>query len=72
MKFVMSDKTGTLTRNVMKFKRCSVGGVNYGDNESDDFSDSSLLENLGADMVGHVEKAFNRRRATMPRRSANF
>lgn len=28
--FVFSDKTGTLTQNVMKFKRCSVNGVIYG------------------------------------------
>ena len=29
--YVFSDKTGTLTQNVMKFKRCSVGGKIYGD-----------------------------------------
>ncbi|CAI4230590.1 unnamed protein product [Auanema sp. JU1783] len=44
VKFVMSDKTGTLTRNVMKFKRISVNGFNYGDNENDEFSDIRLSE----------------------------
>uniref|UniRef100_A0A1D1YWU8 Phospholipid-transporting ATPase n=2 Tax=Anthurium amnicola TaxID=1678845 RepID=A0A1D1YWU8_9ARAE len=28
---VLSDKTGTLTRNSMQFVKCSVGGVAYGD-----------------------------------------
>lgn len=27
---MFSDKTGTLTRNVMEFKRCTVGGIAYG------------------------------------------
>uniref|UniRef100_F1KSC3 Phospholipid-transporting ATPase n=1 Tax=Ascaris suum TaxID=6253 RepID=F1KSC3_ASCSU len=46
VKFVMSDKTGTLTRNVMKFKRCSVAGVNYGNDETDEFDDNSLVKTI--------------------------
>jgi len=30
VKYVFTDKTGTLTRNVMQFRKCSVGGVCYG------------------------------------------
>jgi phospholipid-transporting ATPase len=28
--YVLSDKTGTLTRNVMEFFKASIGGVSYG------------------------------------------
>ncbi|VDL81336.1 unnamed protein product [Nippostrongylus brasiliensis] len=44
VKFVMSDKTGTLTRNVMKFKRISVAGKVFGDNDTDEFSDPNLVK----------------------------
>jgi phospholipid-transporting ATPase len=36
IKYVFSDKTGTLTRNVMEYKRCSVAGQVYGCLESDE------------------------------------
>lgn len=31
VKYILSDKTGTLTRNIMKFKKCSVNGRIYDD-----------------------------------------
>ncbi|KAH7108194.1 phospholipid-translocating P-type ATPase [Auriculariales sp. MPI-PUGE-AT-0066] len=31
IEYIFSDKTGTLTQNVMEFQRCSVNGVPYGD-----------------------------------------
>lgn len=33
IKYVFSDKTGTLTRNVMEYRRCTVAGIVYGEEE---------------------------------------
>ena len=30
VRYIFSDKTGTLTENIMIFKKCSVGGKIYG------------------------------------------
>uniref|UniRef100_UPI00358FB1BC probable phospholipid-transporting ATPase IA isoform X2 n=1 Tax=Myxine glutinosa TaxID=7769 RepID=UPI00358FB1BC len=50
VKYIFSDKTGTLTCNVMCFKKCSIAGISYGHYAADDkdgeFDDSTLLENL--------------------------
>ncbi|XP_051513955.1 phospholipid-transporting ATPase IA-like isoform X3 [Myxocyprinus asiaticus] len=50
VKYIFSDKTGTLTCNVMQFKKCTVAGVAYGHSsqstEESGFNDPSLLENL--------------------------
>lgn len=47
VKYIFSDKTGTLTCNVMEFRKCSVAGIKYGDNfeSSDRFNDPSLVQN---------------------------
>ncbi|KAK9469767.1 hypothetical protein V1512DRAFT_256974 [Lipomyces arxii] len=31
IEYIFSDKTGTLTRNIMDFKQCSIAGICYGD-----------------------------------------
>lgn len=31
IKFIFSDKTGTLTQNIMTFNRCSINGKSYGE-----------------------------------------
>jgi phospholipid-transporting ATPase len=46
VKFVLTDKTGTLTRNVMKFKRCSIAGKNYGNDDAEAFDDPAVLDDL--------------------------
>ncbi|XP_020343996.1 probable phospholipid-transporting ATPase IA isoform X3 [Oncorhynchus kisutch] len=53
VKYIFSDKTGTLTCNVMQFKKCSIAGVAYGHNtdslEEEGFGDPTLPENLHND-----------------------
>lgn len=46
IKYVFSDKTGTLTENKMVFKKCTIGGVNFPHNElKPDKSESSFFLN---------------------------
>lgn len=48
VKYIFSDKTGTLTCNVMEFRKCSVAGIKYGENREscDRFDDSDLVKNF--------------------------
>ena len=36
IEYIFSDKTGTLTCNVMEFKQCSIGGIQYADEVAED------------------------------------
>ncbi|CAD6190202.1 unnamed protein product [Caenorhabditis auriculariae] len=49
IKYIMSDKTGTLTQNSMHFRMCSVGGLKYANRKSkrkDKFSPRKLLAHM--------------------------
>ncbi|GAA5832129.1 hypothetical protein JCM5353_008080 [Sporobolomyces roseus] len=62
IEYIFSDKTGTLTQNVMEFQKCAVGGVAYGEGiteammgaakregrETSALDDTQNLENLVA------------------------
>ena len=42
--YIFTDKTGTLTENIMEFKKCSIGGELYAaDENSADFMDENGL-----------------------------
>lgn len=46
--FIFSDKTGTLTRNIMEFKEASIGGVAYKQGTPNDFEQLKLDEQSGS------------------------
>ena len=47
--YIFTDKTGTLTANLMQFRKCLVDGVSYGKGESD----------IGRAVKGIPERMFN-------------
>ena len=42
--YIFTDKTGTLTANLMQFRKCLVDGVSYGLGESDIGRNTPLFE----------------------------
>ncbi|UJR35768.1 hypothetical protein I4U23_028516 [Adineta vaga] len=46
VKYIFSDKTGTLTKNVMIFKQCTISGIMYGSGNVAEFNSYELLKNL--------------------------
>ncbi|CAF3737708.1 unnamed protein product [Rotaria sordida] len=52
IEYIFSDKTGTLTQNIMTFKKCSIGGKLYGyvmDQNGNEIQDINKLEAIQLD-----------------------
>ncbi|MCO5556077.1 hypothetical protein L7F22_009621 [Adiantum nelumboides] len=50
IEYIFSDKTGTLTQNVMEFKKCSINGIQYGEGVTEAMLGSMKRE--GKDISG--------------------
>lgn len=48
--YVFSDKTGTLTKNLMEFKKISIGGVSYGE-QKDSLNDAEFPKVTNVDFL---------------------
>ncbi|OZJ05334.1 hypothetical protein BZG36_01593 [Bifiguratus adelaidae] len=58
IEYIFSDKTGTLTQNVMQFKRCTINGVAYGLGETEAMEGQK--KRLGLDMEKQDTKRLSR------------
>jgi phospholipid-translocating ATPase len=77
IEYIFSDKTGTLTQNVMEFQKCSIQGVTYGegiteaqrgaasrDGKADLYDPKEVAEKLGnlkRQMISTMERTFKNR-----------
>lgn len=51
IEYIFSDKTGTLTQNVMEFKKCTVNGVSYGEAYTEAQAGMQRREGVNVDEV---------------------
>lgn len=55
IEYIFSDKTGTLTQNVMEFKKCSINGVPYGEAYTE--AQAGMQRRQGVDVEEESAKA---------------
>lgn len=57
IEYIFSDKTGTLTQNVMEFKKCTINGVTYGEAYTEALAGMQRREGIDVETVGRQTKA---------------
>ncbi|KAG1471951.1 hypothetical protein G6F56_001821 [Rhizopus delemar] len=73
IEYIFSDKTGTLTQNIMEFKKCTINGVSYGLGETE-ASIGAQLRDMAADSakITHQLDMDKARAEMMAKQSALF
>ena len=56
IEYIFSDKTGTLTQNVMEFKKCTINGVSYGEAYTEAMIGMAKRDNLDTEVVTRQER----------------
>ncbi|EGX45934.1 hypothetical protein AOL_s00112g123 [Orbilia oligospora ATCC 24927] len=57
IEYIFSDKTGTLTQNVMEFKKCTINGRPYGEAYTEAFAGIQKRQGVNVDVEGPKVKA---------------
>jgi phospholipid-translocating ATPase len=57
IEYIFSDKTGTLTQNVMEFKKCTVNGVPYGEAYTEAQAGMQKRQGIDTDAAGAQARA---------------
>lgn len=57
VEYIFSDKTGTLTQNVMEFKKCTINGVSYGRAYTEALAGLRKRQGIDVETEGRKEKA---------------
>lgn len=73
IEYIFSDKTGTLTQNVMEFKKCTIGGTSYGLAYTE--AKQGLDKRQGIDVLKEAERwndAISKEKVEMVENLSNF
>src|SRR5271156_2414986 len=57
IEYIFSDKTGTLTQNVMEFKKCSINGVPYGEAYTEAMAGMQRRQGIDVEVEGARARA---------------